>query len=239
MNDFDGFQALSFDCYGTLIDWEAGIVSALRRWANRAGATGSDAELLSWFSEIETSVQGEGSPAPLYPAVLAETLRRIGACAGAPVTEADAAEFAASVGDWPAFADSSSALQRLGTRFKLIILSNIDRNSFAHSNRRLGVEFDLIITAEDVGAYKPRAPHFEALVRALPELGIGRDELLHVAQSLYHDHEPAKRYGFPGVWIDRRHDKPGYGATPAPGDEDLRPTWRFESMEAFAAAAAG
>jgi 2-haloacid dehalogenase len=237
MNDFDRFRALSFDCYGTLIDWEAGIVQALRQWADRAGVARSNEDLLGWFSAIETTVQGEQSPALLYPDVLAETLRRIGVRANAPVTDEDAAAFGASVGDWPAFPDSPGALRRLESTFKLIVLSNVDRGSFALSNRRLSVEFDLIITAEDVGAYKPRAPHFDALLAALPELGVEPSELLHVAQSLYHDHEPAHRFGLPTVWIDRRHDKPGYGATPAPGDEDIRPAWRFDSMAAFAAAA--
>jgi 2-haloalkanoic acid dehalogenase type II len=237
VNDFDGFTALSFDCYGTLIDWETGIVQALRRWADRAGVARRNEKLLHWFSAVETAVQGEHSPALLYPDVLAETLRRIGERADAPVTNADAAEFGASVGEWPAFPDSPEALRRLKTRFKLIILSNIDRSSFAVSNRRLSVEFDLIITAEDVGAYKPSAPHFDSLLESLPALGIERHELLHVAQSLYHDHEPARRFDIPSVWIDRRHEKPGYGATPAPSDEGITPTWRYSSMAEFAAVA--
>jgi putative hydrolase of the HAD superfamily len=115
----------------------------------------------------------------------------------------------------------------------LIIVSNVDRASFAASNRRLGVTFDKIITAEDVGAYKPRAPHFEALFGGLSEMGLDRKDLLHVAQSLFHDHEPAQRYGLPSVWIDRGRDRTHSGATPATGSI-IEPRWRFATLEAFA-----
>lgn len=234
MGVFDRFRALSFDCYGTLIDWETGIRSALSRWAGAQGIDVSADELIGWFAEIETVVEQEGTPAPLYPEVLAETLRRIGARCGAVVTEDDAQAFGASVPEWPAFSDSAEALARLQRRFRLIIVSNIDRASFAASNAFLGVEFDRIITAEDVGAYKPSPPHFEELVASLPTLGVRRSELLHVAQSLFHDHEPAARYGLPSVWIDRRQDQEGFGATPAPTVDSVRPQWRFSNLASFA-----
>ena len=233
MSEFSRFRALSFDCYGTLIDWEAGMSLALHGWADGVDLNVSDGQLLQLVSEIETVVQGERSPALLYPDVLAEVLRRIGARLNAPVTDEDAARFGGSVGAWPAFPDSPSALARLGNHFRLIIVSNVDRASFAASNQRLGVSFDKIITAEDVGAYKPRAPHFEALFRSLPEMGLEREELLHVAQSLFHDHEPAQRYGLPSVWIDRGHDRFDPGATPAT-ESVVEPTWRFSTLEAFA-----
>jgi 2-haloalkanoic acid dehalogenase type II len=137
------------------------------------------------------------------------------------------------VGDWPAFPDSAAALTRLGNHFRLIIVSNVDRASFAASNQRLGVTFDKVITAEDVGAYKPRAPHFEALFGILAEMGLDRRHLLHVAQSLFHDHEPAHRYGLPSVWIDRGRGRSDVGATPAPASP-IEPRWRFETLEAFA-----
>ena len=237
MTDFRHFKALSFDCYGTLIDWETGMSVALRKWADGIGVSASEQDLLELVSEIETVVQAERSPAPLYPEVLAEVLRRIGDRLGVEVTEADAERFGGTVGDWPAFPDSPSALSRLGCRFRLVIVSNVDRASFAASNQRLGVTFDKIITAEDVGAYKPRPEHFEALFDSLPTMGINRDELLHVAQSLYHDHEPARRLGLPSVWIDRGRDPSGTGATPPPTDRSLQPRWRFPTLEAFADAA--
>lgn len=236
-NVFDRFRVLSFDCYGTLIDWEAGIRTALRRWADRRHIAVGDDELLDLFATFETRIERETSPAPLYPVVLADTLLRIGGTVGAEVDESDAAGFGASVGDWPAFADSIDALQRLKQKYRLIIASNIDRASFAASNRRLGVTFDRVITAEEVGAYKPDQPHFTALLAQIEAWGLHQDQLLHVAQSLYHDHEPARRIGLATAWIDRRHDRDGFGATPPPGDRSITPTWRFPSMAAFAEAA--
>jgi putative hydrolase of the HAD superfamily len=236
MSDFDQFAALSFDCYGTLIDWEAGILAELRPWAEGHGLTASDGELIGAFAEVETAVQQQ-HPATLYPDVLAETLRLVGARLGVSTSEAEAAAFGASVGCWPAFRDSADALARLKQRYKLIILSNVDRASFARSNERLGVEFDLIVTAEDVGAYKPSERSFPALFARLASIGIARERLLHVAQSLYHDHEPAHALGLPSVWIDRRHDQPGSGATPQPHDSEVMPRWRYPSLAAFADAA--
>lgn len=234
MGDFDSFRALSFDCYGTLIDWETGIRAALGRWAARHEVDASAEELILWFSEFETVVEQERTPPPLYPEVLAETLRRIGARGGIVVTEADALAFGASVPDWPAFPDTADALSRLKRRFRLIIVSNVDRASFAASNAHLGIGFDRVITAEEVGAYKPSAPHFEALFDSLPAFGVERPELLHVAQSLFHDHDPAARYGLQSVWIDRRHDRKGFGATPAPTLDSVRPRWRFPTLASFA-----
>jgi 2-haloacid dehalogenase len=141
-----------------------------------------------------------------------------------------------SVADWPAFDDSAEALASLARDYKLIILSNVHRAGFAASNKRLGVDFDRIITAEDVKAYKPAPNHFHALDEALKEMGIARESLLHVAQSLFHDHAPAKRHRLPSVWINRRHDRPGWGATPEPAAEysyDLE----FPDMMSFAQAA--
>ena len=239
VEEFERFEALSFDCYGTLIDWEAGLTVALREWADDAGVSATPQELLGMVSDIETVVQGERSPAPLYPEVLAEVLRRIGDRLGAPVSAAEAERFGGTVGEWPAFPDSASALRRLGQHFKLIVVSNVDRASFSRSNERLGVPFDRVITAEDVGSYKPRPPHFEALLKSLQELAIDPARLLHVAQSLYHDHEPARRHGLQSVWIDRGHDGSGSGATPPPGDGDLRPRLRFPTLAAFADAVEG
>ena len=155
---------------------------------------------------------------------------------GAAVHEALVERFGASVPTWPAFPDSPAALKSLSERYKLIILSNVHREGFAASNERLGVKFDKIITAEDVGAYKPAPNHFEALGGALDELNVPRNRHLHVAQSLFHDHVPAKRHGIHSVWINRRHDRPGWGATPAP-TEEFSYAMEFPSMEAFAAAA--
>ena len=147
----------------------------------------------------------------------------------------DVARLGGSVADWPAFPDSHDALVRLKTRFRLGVLTNCDDDLFAASNDRLGVAFDWIVTAQQVGSYKPDERNFAALVARLGEDGVGQERILHVAQSLFHDHAPAQRLGFRSVWIDRRHDRPGGGATPP---ADARPDATFPSMAAFAGVAA-
>ena len=229
------YDALSFDCYGTLIDWEAGMSSVLAPWAREVGLDLTDEELLLVYAENEVRVERE-NPTALYPTILAESFRRIGASLGVEVSDEWAERLGASVPSWPAFPDSHAALASLGRDYKLIIVSNVHREGFAASNARLGVTFDKIITAEDVGAYKPAPNHFEALDAALAELNLPRERLLHVAQSLFHDHVPAKRYGLASVWINRRHGRPGWGATPEPAEE-FSYALEFPSMETFAAAA--
>jgi 2-haloacid dehalogenase len=226
------FEALSFDCYGTLIDWEAGIAAVLRRWADAHALAMTDEELLTAYSRHEAQAEVE-HPTDLYPQILARSIRALGAELGVAVNDAEADALAVSVPDWPAFPDSPEALERLSQRYKLIILSNVDRASFAGSNRRLGVTFTSILTAQDIGSYKPSPRNFEALDAEITRLGIGKDKLLHVAQSLFHDHVPAKAVGLTTVWINRRHDNPGWGATPAP-PSDVTLDWTFASMAAFA-----
>jgi 2-haloacid dehalogenase len=230
--DLTSFKALSFDCYGTLIDWEAGIGAVLTDWAAKQGLTLTTEELLLAYADNEAQVEQE-TPTALYPDVLAEAFRRAGAVLGKPVSDAWAARLGGSVPNWPAFPDSASALDRLAQHYQLIILSNVHRAGFAGSNKRLRGDFAAIITAEDVGAYKPAVNHFRALYATLPELGVARPELLHVAQSLFHDHVPAKREGLPSVWINRRHAQPGWGATPEP-PEEWSYNLEFTSMAAFA-----
>jgi 2-haloacid dehalogenase len=228
------FEALSFDCYGTLIDWEAGIANVLVPWAERCRLDLEGEELLEAYASHEAKAELE-HPTELYPDILARSFRSLGNQLGAPVSDADAAAFSGSVPDWPAFEDSHDALTALGERCKLIILSNVDRASFAGSQARLGVEFTAVLTAEEIGSYKPSPRNFDALAAEAGRLGIERGRLLHVAQSLFHDHLPAKRAGLPTVWINRRHDRPGWGATPAPPTA-VTPDWEFASMAAFTAA---
>jgi 2-haloalkanoic acid dehalogenase type II len=235
--DFSRYRVLSFDCYGTLIDWEAGILAVLRPWAVLHGANFTDDELLRAHGRHETAVQQE-APRARYPDVLRETMRRIGADLGIPVASEQAVVYGDSVKDWPAFADSAAALQRLQQSYSLAILSNVDRDSFAASNRRLGVEFDLIVTAEDVGAYKPDLRGFNQLLSSLSQLGTDRTGLLHVAESLYHDHVPAAAVDLDSVWINRRHGKAGFGAT-APPDSPVAPLATFASLGEFADVALG
>jgi 2-haloalkanoic acid dehalogenase type II len=230
--DLTEYDALSFDCYGTLIDWEAGLAAVLGPWAHRQQAALSDEDLLAAYSGHEAEVEAQ-CPHLTYPDVLSESFRRTGATLGVAVSDEDAAALGGSVGDWPAFPDSAEALARLKRRYRLIILSNVDRAGFAASNRRLGVQFDAILTAQDIGSYKPDPANFDALLSRIDELGIPRGRLLHVAQSLFHDHVPAKAKGLPTVWINRRQDRSGWGATPAP-EAPVRPDAEFPSMAAFA-----
>ncbi|MGH9067027.1 MAG: haloacid dehalogenase type II [Acidimicrobiales bacterium] len=230
------FEAFSFDCYGTLIDWEAGIAAVLGPWARRNGADSDDDRLLAAYAAEEARSEAAKPGAP-YPEILADSFRALGRQLGYPVGGKEAADFGRSVPDWPAFPDSHDALESLGRRAKLIVLSNVDRASFASSQARLGVGFDAVVTAEDVGAYKPSPANFEALMREALRLGVGEGKLVHVAQSLFHDHVPAKAVGLPTVWVNRGQGRPGWGATPPPPD-GLVPDWELPSMAALAAAVA-
>jgi 2-haloacid dehalogenase len=233
--DLADFKVLSFDCYGTLIDWETGIAAVLGRWAREAGLDLDDEQLLAAYGGHEAAVERD-RPTARYPDVLATAFRRTGEALGRPVDDAWARRLGDSVPDWPAFPDSAAALASLAAHYRLIIVSNVHRDGFAASNRQLGGRFAAVITAEDVGAYKPAANHFQALFRTLDDLGVARGQLLHVAQSLFHDHVPARAAGLRSVWINRRHDRPGWGATPQPSEAwtyDLE----FPSMAAFADAA--
>jgi 2-haloalkanoic acid dehalogenase type II len=229
--DLTAYAALSFDCYGTLIDWETGMAAVLGPWARRHDPSITDEDVLVAFGQHESAVQAQ-APATLYPDVLRESFRRTGTTLGHEVTAADADALGTSVPDWPAFPDSAAALQRLKRRYRLIILSNVDRASFAGSNRRLEVAFDDVLTAQDIGSYKPDPANFAALLRRVEEVG-ATGRLLHVAQSLFHDHVPAKAAGLPTVWINRRHGRSGWGATPAPG-VGVTPDLEFASMADFA-----
>jgi len=232
--DFRIYQALTFDCYGTLIDWESGLLPILERWAERNAVSLRGDQLLEAFAETESQLEREG-PRTLYPDILRGVVRTMAVKAGAPRDENAEDELAQSAGEWPAFPDSADALRALKRYYKLAILSNVDRNSFAASNRRLGVAFDLVVTAQDVGSYKPELRNFEVLLGRLGDLGVASNRVLHVAQSLYHDHAPAKQLGIATVWINRRQAKTGHGAT-MPPRTPVTPDEEYPSMQAFAAA---
>jgi len=227
------FKTLTFDCYGTLVDWEAGILGVLRPWAGRAGIVAGDEELLAAFADAETRVQ-QAMPRALYPDVLRGVHARIAAHWGKLADASDADALAESVGDWPAFADSPAALARLKRHHKLVIVSNIDRASFARSQKKLGVEFDAVVTAEEVGAYKPDLRMFRRALEVVGAWGVTPRQVLHVAQSLYHDHVPAKALGLATVWVNRRSGRSGGGAAPAPSTP-VQPDLEVASLAALAA----
>lgn len=220
------FKALSFDCYGTLIDWETGLAEALRPLGEQSGA--SRDELIDAYGPIEHAIEEE-FPSLRYSEVLEKVHERLSKQLGLELDTAEARAFGQSVGDWPAFPDSADALRYLKQHFKLIILSNVNRASFARSNERLGVEFDHVFTAEEIGSYKPDLRNFEYMLERLGNAGIAKGDLLHTAQSLFHDHVPANHMGIASAWIDRRHDKVGSGATVLP-DPMPHFDFRFTSL---------
>ena len=201
------FDLLTFDCYGTLVDWEAGIVAAVREVCPIPG----DPAILSSFGAAEHVVQAERYRS--YREVLALTLERMGGALGFRPTRAQCDAFAASVGDWPAFPDTVEALRRLSRRYRLGIVSNVDDDLFARTRERLHTDFDWVVTAQQVGSYKPAAAHFEEMAR---RSGIPRERTLHIAQSLFHDIAPASALGYATVHVDRP-SRGGGGTTPPAG----------------------
>lgn len=227
--DYGRFEALTFDCYGTLIDWEAGLSAAFRPILAARGIAKDDDDVLTRFASYEAAA--EAGPYQTYRQVLAAGLRGVAGELGFEPSDEEAVAFAGSVVDWPAFPDSEAALARLKSRFRLGVITNCDDDLFAASNERLGIDFDWVVTAQQLRSYKPAERNFRL---AFDRIGLPRDRILHVAQSLFHDHAPAQRLGMTTVWIDRRHDRPGSGATP---EAAATPNATFPDMASFAAAA--
>jgi len=227
------FKVITFDCYGTLIDWETGILNALQPLLTRADRAKSRDLTLESFARHEAS-QEEETPAMLYSQLLATVYKRLATEWGVTVSNEEANVFGVSVPNWPEFADSVEALRYLKQHFKLVILSNVDRISFRSSNERLQVKFDAIYTAQDIGSYKPSPRSFEYMIRRLKDdFALESNQVLHAAQSMFHDHAPANRFGLASAWIDRRHAMKGWGATPPPsGTPEV--DFRFDGMAAFA-----
>lgn len=196
--DFRGFRALTFDCYGTLIDWESGIRGALRPLLTRHRVNLSDAEMLECYGRFEAAEQAREYNR--YRNVLIEVTFRFGQEFGFMPTPEETAALVKSLPGWQPFPDTVEALHALKRRFQLVILSNIDDDLFAETAKHLGVEFDHIITAQQVGSYKPSHRNFET---ALARIGLPKEQVLHVAQSLYHDIVPAKALGIANVWVNR------------------------------------
>jgi 2-haloacid dehalogenase len=207
--DFTTKRVLTFDCYGTLIDWERGLLCTLQPLLTHHGVTAAAEALLALHAELESAA--EAGPYRPYRQVLMTVLQGMGDRLGFTPSEAEQSRFAEAVGDWPPFADTREALKALRRRFRLAIVSNTDDDLFARTNDALGVEFDWIVTAQQVGSYKPSRNNFQ---QALARIGLPPEQILHVAQSLFHDHVPAKELGLETVWVNRRHGQSGSGATP-------------------------
>ena len=212
MIDFARFKALTFDCYGTLIDWDTGITDLVRPWLREMNSQVPPDLVVSTFALMQAKHQ-QTRPTLLYPEVLTRAWRDIEEQFGWDENPARARAFAQQVPDWRPFADTVESLRYLSRVYRLGILSNVDNASLAGTLKRLDVPFAFTVTAEDVGSYKPGQPHFDAGLRKLTEMGIGRDELLHVAQSKHHDIVPGNALGLTTVWVNRRHGMRGTGAT--------------------------
>ncbi len=226
------FDTLAFDCYGTLIDWESGLFTALQPLLARAGVTLGRDPVLEVFAAHE-SAQQAATPDMRYAELLATVHNQLARLWGVPADADEDRTFGASVPDWPAFADTAAALRDLQRHYKLVILSNVDRDSFQGSLPRLGVQFDAIYTAQDIGSYKPDPRNFTYLIEHLAAAGTPREKILHTAQSLFHDHGPANAVGLASAWIDRRHGKHGHGATATP-PSDVHWDFRFTSLREMA-----
>jgi len=214
------FQVLSFDCYGTLIDWERGIVEALMPVLSARHIGLSDEQVLELYAELEAEAE-QGSYVK-YREVLRRVVQQLGSKLGFVPYASELDCIADSLKSWIPFPDTVEALETLKRRFRLAIISNIDDDLFAFSAQHLKVEFDWVITAEQVKAYKPSSDPFEY---AIDRVGLSTERMLHIAQSIYHDIVPAKAVGLSTVWVNRRKGKSGSGAIPpAQGQPDLEVT---------------
>lgn len=228
------FKALTFDCYGTLIDWESGLIAGLKPLTDRLGGALSRDRVLEAYARHESFQQAQ-TPTKVYRELLAVVYRRLAEEWGLSVTWDECLAYGRSIKDWPAFPDSVEALQYLKRHYRLVILSNVDNESFAHSNAHLKVAFDAVFTAEDIGSYKPSDRNFEYMLAKLAGMGIEKPDVLHTAESLFHDHVTANRHGLASCWIFRRHGQEGFGATIRP-EAMPRIDFRFNSLGDFAKA---
>jgi 2-haloacid dehalogenase len=208
---FDSVRLITFDCYGTLIDWESGMLAALRPLFSRDGRKVPDAQLLELYGEIEAELES-GSYLP-YREILSRTAQKMGQRLNIQVSMEEARTFASSLTGWKPFMDTVAALQSMATRFWLGIISNVDNDLFAETRKKLApVEFDFVVTAQQMQSYKPSFRNFEEAIR---RSGLSKDQILHAGQSLYHDIAPANALGIRNVWVNRPSIRPGASATRA------------------------
>jgi len=224
--DFSRYELITFDCYGTLIDWETGILTALRPLLERHGARLSDAAILGLYAGFESAA--EQPPYRSYRDVLAAVVHGFGSRLGVAVTESEAQSLPESVGSWQPFPDTVEALHRLKTRYRLGIISNVDDDLFAATARRLQTKFDFVVTAQQAQSYKPSLHNFELMEQRAK---VPRSAWLHAAQSLYHDHVPAHQLGLASVWVKRARRLAPHGAAPP---AEAQPTLTVPDLKTLA-----
>jgi 2-haloacid dehalogenase len=205
---FDSIRLITFDCYGTLIDWETGMLAAMRPLFSRNGRRFADLQLLEQYGEVEAEL--EAGPYLRYREVLSRTLQEVGSRLGVKISADDGRQFAESLTRWEPFPDTVVSLQTLQKRFRLGIISNVDDDLFSATRQKLPVQFDVVVTAQQVESYKPSLKNFQ---EALRRSGLKREEILHAGQSVYHDVIPANSLGIKTVWVNRPSIRPGAGAT--------------------------
>jgi 2-haloacid dehalogenase len=224
---FESLRLITFDCYGTLIDWENGMLTALRPMFSPDGRSVSDAQLLEHYGEIEAEI--EAGPYLPYRQVLSRTAQEMGRRMGVAISEQQGGAFAESLTRWQPFPDTVAALEAMKKKFRLGIISNVDDDLFAETQKQLGVEFDFVVTAQQVRSYKPSHRNF---AEALRRSGASKEQMLHAGQSLYHDVAPANALGIRNVWVNRPSIRPGSGAA-RPGV--ATPTYEVRSLAELAA----
>ena len=217
------FKVLSLDVYGTLIDWEKGILSSLKPLTDQMRQKLSSDHILEAHAYHESELQ-RWAPSTRYSELLAVVYKRLAEEWGVDVSFHECQAYGLSVGHWPAFDDSVEALRYLKKHFKIVVLSNIDNESFHGSSPKLGISFDAVYTAQDIGSYKPSNRNFKYMLKMLERSGVQKTDILHVAESMFHDHAPANKNGISNCRIFRRYDKKGFGATMDPGQ---MPTYNF------------
>lgn len=225
------FKVLTFDCYGTLIDWETGISRGLEPLTSRAEIAVSTDELLEMHARLEAAQQS-ATPSMPYERLLAVVYKRLAEEWRIPASWAECLEYGKSIGSWPPFNDSASALEYLNKHYRLVVLSNVDNASFEASREKLGIQFDAVYTAEDIGSYKPERRNFEYMFDQLARHDVRRSEILHVAESMFHDHETARAMGLSNCRIHRRCGKIGFGAASKP-KHTPEIDFTFPSLAAF------
>lgn len=239
------FKCLSFDCYGTLVDWEGGIYKALaplyEQLPDEHPLRNDRLTLLRSFITTEGLVQTE-NPTALYRQILSESYGRLADDLGVRASDEDKKRFSLGVGNWPIYPDTLEALKKLQRKFKLVILSNVDNDNFEQTLKRQfqGIKFDAIYTAENIGSYKPSAHNFEYLIaQCQADLGITADKIIHVAQALPHDHVPATAAGLTTAWIERGEDVPSaMGGKLDDFKGSVSFSWRFKNLGEMAEVAA-
>jgi 2-haloacid dehalogenase len=224
---FEFIRLITFDCYGTLIDWETGMLAALRPLLSRGGRQISDLQILELYGEIEAEL--EAGPYLPYRQVLTQAAQEIGRRLGTEISAEEGRAFAESLTRWKPFIDTVPALQSLARRFLLGIISNVDDDLFAETQNQLAVEFDFVVTAQQMQSYKPSHKNFE---EAIPRSGLSKDQILHAGQSLYHDIAPANALGIQNVWVNRPSIRPGSGAA-RPGA--ATPSYEMHSLAELSA----